>query len=607
MRRSITLLGAGLAVGAFLIGCELSPSDPGKIRPNEVPEVFFLNTHASVIDTTIEAGEDIFGRAFLDTLLMLVATETNYSSIISWYGTDVDGFIDHYEYAIESIPDDTLFSPAELGQIDSDAVPDSAWITSTSTSDTVLFQAPSLRDRHRLWLRAVDDRGGRSQEKWADFLALTDPPVVTLSCSEDDLEAGDCPTDSVFALFGRTPTWQGVTFNWEAEDPDGTIVGYMVKIDNDGQSWFTTEPTISLTAADGLTGGRRTVYIFAIDDAGAISPIPAQKTLEVTVPTFDRSLLVVTDGNMDWQFGGSRTTDLPMTNEQFGLFYAQALVAGTFVSEGDQGTEWDVVRPTEVNKAVLGQYSHVLWVNETPLPAFGSLNPEQVNFDNVRLSLHEENIASYLAAGGNFIFIGALGSATDADLAKRIFEPYVGITPELSEGRTAVVQESDGSVALDFIINGEPFTDSNANSMYEVGEPFDDFGFNRADDPDVSADLGEDNGYWDGGWSELYVPQQLFLNGFDCGRIKNVVDRRAQILYYNGKGKPIGAALQGTTFSAAALFVPLHMAGFAYNLDDVDNLDPYGTEPWTAAMPPDQGERVIGILRNIFTITGLVD
>ncbi len=192
MRRLLPLFGAAIfGLGSLWItGCELSPSDPGKVQANTPPSVYFLNTFDNQIDTT-ETQFDFFGLIFYDTTLTVHSNVVSYSSVISWYGTDTDGFVDHYQYSIEAIQD-TSFEINEWRAITANHIPPDGWLTSDATQDTIVFPAPTLRDRHRLWVRAVDDRGAYSTAKFADFLALTEPPVVAFTCSDDDIADGVC-------------------------------------------------------------------------------------------------------------------------------------------------------------------------------------------------------------------------------------------------------------------------------------------------------------------------------------------------------------------------------------------------------------------------------
>ena len=603
MWRSITILGAGLSIGALLVGCELSPSNPGKIQPNTAPNVFFLNTFSSIIDTTITPEKDFFGRTFLDTLLTLNATEVNYSSIISWYGTDIDGFVESYEYAIESVANDTLFTPADLAAITPANIPDSAWVTTSSTTDTILFLAPHLRDRHRLWIRAVDDRGARSEPKFSDFIAVTEPPAVVLQCSDEDIDDGACPPDSVFSLFGPTPVWQGIHLEWEGSDPDGTIASYIVKI-GENTPIVTTETSIDLTAADGLTDGSHTIYVYAVDNAGAISPIPAHRTLQVTVPSFERKLLVVIDGDQDWSLAPH--VNMPMTNDQFKSFYRQVLTSGSFVEAGEEGVTWDFVTPQEINRALLGHYSHLLWINETPLVLFGSINPDGSN-----LTKTQHILASYFQAGGSGAFIGSLAASTanKPEELNDFFDSWFGVQVA-NIGRTDQIYGPDNSLALPFVVNGEAFDDANGNGTWDDGEDFDDVGLDGIAGTD---DAGEANGKWEGGWSEVLIynnppdpPEREAydpdLGGAHCASIASLTDPRAKVLYRDGEGTIISSVFHSATSSTALLLAPLQMAGPAYAPDQAQS--GYGSSP-EDAMALDQQELLSGVLRNVFQEIGL--
>ncbi len=458
--RSLTAVGVGLSIGGLLIGCALSPSDPGRIKPNESPDVFFLNTLETVIDTTLEELVDGIGRTFIDTTLTLVAPDVNYSSIISWYGTDVDDFIDYYEYAIRPA-EETIFTPAEFATLTSSDAPDSAWQTTSTTNDTVLFPAPTLRDRHRLWLRAVDSRGRRSELKFADFIAMTDPPTISLSSSEEEIEQGLCPPDSVFALAGPTPSWSGITYSWQADDTDGTIAGYYYWIDDGDRMWIDADdamttftppdeasvdrPAVTLTF---MSSGDHTFYVSAMDDAGAISPIPSRYTIHVDVPTFHEDLLIVADSDNDFALA-----DLPLTNDQYKAFYRDAAVAAGLAPGGDP----TVITPDELTRQHLADHATVFWATDNATKAYRNVYPLITGIDPAFLARRAALLEQYLEVGGNLLFEGTLGATvstedTDYDGKFSVLEPWFGIEFNPDEGYTdGLFDKADSSEATSML------------------------------------------------------------------------------------------------------------------------------------------------------------
>ncbi len=558
MRRSFAIVGAGLSIGAFLVGCELTPSEPGKIRPNIDPEVFFLNTHASVIDTTVEELEDFFGRTFLDTTLTIVPTEVSYSTIISWYGTDSDGFIDHYEYAIMAAGD-SVYSPSSYAALLWTSVVDSLWQTADATSDTVLFEAPTLRDRHRLWLRAVDDRGGHSRVKFADFLATTDPPTISLTCTQDDIDAGACPTDSVFALGGQTPSWPGITFSWEAEDPDGTVAGYVFWVD-DATRWWTESTSVTLTYH--LPAGDHTFYVVARDNAGAQTPIPARRFVHVVVPTFTEDLIIVADGDHDWD-SGIPFQDMPMTNDQYQAFQRAAAVAAGLTAD----TAPPVITPDELSHDLLAEYQTIYWTNDNSTTLYIEQYDNITGNQHANLLLNARLLDQYLGAGGNLLFAGSMAASIAADstsLKAQLdwLEPWFGFEGFDAAGST------DGLYAA-------------TDPAYE--NPLLDY------DTDWESTPGQD---------PLITGQ-----GARCGRIAGLTDYGPGVpLYYDEAGQIAALTRPGSheTVGATGLVLFPLMSQLPVFTDPAD----YTDEPWDI-LDEDQQGQIVDILRDVAVGMGI--
>ncbi len=195
---------------------------------------------------------------------------------ISWWGTDEDGYIVGYEYAINDTSegawnfttktDSTFILPIEEGQ----------------SEDNVLFK-----------IRAIDNDGAKDENgARLVYPIVNSAPLVTLSATE-------LPADTMFAI---------ASFGWAIDDPDGlgnisrteiavndTLAGWFsIPIPQDENRLFislqfdnsiegTTTANVfqgrSFSTLPGLTipgievGSKNTFYVRTVDNAGATSII----------------------------------------------------------------------------------------------------------------------------------------------------------------------------------------------------------------------------------------------------------------------------------------------------------------------------------------------
>ena len=199
---------------------------------------------------------------------------------IVWWGTDPDGFIDHYEYTF----DDINASPV--------------WISTNVNDTTFLLPTPVGEDTadFRFYVRAIDNTG------------LSDPTPATLV-----YPVRNSPPSVSFVSSGINTerTFPVLRFSWEGSDPDGfeNLSGYEFVI-NDSTSTPVTLPVtavaITLKADDPtvdfpdasiylnnntttesfkLSGLRlddtNRVYIRAVDQSGARSAYMSSNLIHV--------------------------------------------------------------------------------------------------------------------------------------------------------------------------------------------------------------------------------------------------------------------------------------------------------------------------------------
>lgn len=161
----------------------------------------------------------------------------------TYSGTDLDGDVVGYYVSID------------------DATPQS-WTTSTSYTPSL----PLEDGAHTFYVQAKDDDGSTStvasRSFYVNFSGDNVAPTVTIT---------DGPSGNIT---DTTPT-----FTYEGSDPDGTIAGFYVSIDNSNPGNWTTSTTYT---SDPLANGYHTFYVKARDDEGAHSEVESM-TFYVTV------------------------------------------------------------------------------------------------------------------------------------------------------------------------------------------------------------------------------------------------------------------------------------------------------------------------------------
>jgi len=215
-----------------------------------------------------------------------------------WLGFDEDGWVDYYEVALSS-GDPIGFDPADTTGLDKWTKiysTDTLLVVDASEYDTTVtinFALYGLYDKtHTFFVRAVDNRGMRSEAASRSFTAYTLAPTVLITFPKNP-----SPGSSQFLANRVTFYWEGkdpIDSPWNYQDVDSVryfckqYYGYTVEDMNKDparfESWWS--PWIA-TDAPG-DSGRTTImgddeflqigrdYIFAVqamDDAGAVSSV----------------------------------------------------------------------------------------------------------------------------------------------------------------------------------------------------------------------------------------------------------------------------------------------------------------------------------------------
>lgn len=208
-----------------------------------------------------------------------------YGYELRWAGYDVDGYIDHFQYAVDP--------PGGLQA-------ETTWVQTTENRKSFLFHADSVSSGsdltaegyHTIVLRAVDDRGGTSPPVWRSLTSFTIAPTVQIVQ----------PPPSKFFEYQSGPS---IRVRWEGNDPDGRGTNRPVKYkyrlfsesDTDipfemvlgtpdsvrtryGPRFATWDSVGGDTTAIEFTNmrqGKHVATVVAFDEAGAFSPVMAQQ------------------------------------------------------------------------------------------------------------------------------------------------------------------------------------------------------------------------------------------------------------------------------------------------------------------------------------------
>jgi hypothetical protein len=207
-----------------------------------------------------------------------------------WYGRDPDGYVDHYEYALDVPPD-------VIGRLEAGTDGGIEWTATPAIEGNFAFQTPQADSAHGTdgfpgpptrWtgghtfvVRAVDNDGARSAAEFAAFTALNYAPMTRVA---------DLPAGNIFWLPVCT-----TRVDWRSIDPDsadGSIVGYDVKFKDVFQSvhwrrldgpaimaemadvpWQPVGPDTPWYRATGHVGFTTLFAVRARDRAGAVESV----------------------------------------------------------------------------------------------------------------------------------------------------------------------------------------------------------------------------------------------------------------------------------------------------------------------------------------------
>jgi hypothetical protein len=204
--RRINYLGWGVLLFALILsGCgKLSRTGPEPV--NIAPEVFFTNIPPESLRFSINPR-------------------------IYWYGTDKDGFITAYQYAVirDSVSELWGGLQAAKDSLERFGVDSVSWANGTARLDVfgvhVAFEKGHQRDvrmyaemdpkdstAQHVFLRAVDNKGGVSEIKTRMYWRNNHAPEAYIDVEEDFVQK------NLYCLPDTTATWKGIQISWHGLD-----------------------------------------------------------------------------------------------------------------------------------------------------------------------------------------------------------------------------------------------------------------------------------------------------------------------------------------------------------------------------------------------------
>jgi hypothetical protein len=297
-----------------LFGCRMKPPT-GAIFENQWPRVYLANVPPD-------------------------SSQLPHAPTVYWYGSDADGFIIAYQWAIDDTSVwYTLKTDSELG-----------------TRDTVAFPAPlpDTEFTHVFYVRAMDDDSAVTAPDAIPhrvFRVSNKAPVSTT------IEEGPANFDSMFVIRDTIQTWDGIHFKWSTVDSDQVFAPKFSWRWDDGawSEWSEVMEKYFVGKDDTvhfMKTGNHTFQLRAMDDAMAVDSSCAPITIYVAVPTFARKLLV-----FDATRNGAGTQGQP-TDEQVDAFYDTVLTNAGWPDyyTADNSSKMSVVVPHDT----IGLYRMIL-------------------------------------------------------------------------------------------------------------------------------------------------------------------------------------------------------------------------------------------------------
>ncbi len=278
---------------------------------------------------------------------------------VSWDGEDADGYVAGYEYRWTT-----------YHRVAGDSIP-GEWSFTAIADTTFAFESSDSINEQYFEVRAVDNDGARDPTPASRWFrtAQVEHPETWIATPDSG--------GTLFILNNLTDTWDGILLSYGGEDADGEVSAFSWRAD--GRSWsaWTTETSRMLVASDFAqpVEGSHTISVKCQDNTMVEDPTPASIPIELVLPTFSNSILVV-DETKD----GTGLEESP-TDEQVDSYYDSLLVSRAYHS-------WDYADSGMPGPDVLGQYRVVLWHSD-------DTENEIVDY--------ADEVAAYLDVGGKLV------------------------------------------------------------------------------------------------------------------------------------------------------------------------------------------------------------
>ena len=358
-----------------------------------------------------------------ETYIVNVPPDSSYiyhARIIYWYGTDADGIVTRYDWAI----DDTTYDENIAG---------SGWhslyMDSTlATQDTIAFEAPipDTEFTHIFYVRAVDNKDKPDPSPATRVFRTSNIPPNTRFIST--------PKDSSqrFILSDSTDIWKGINFEWTAIDSDQVFPCRFQYCWDD--TTFNFDPVTHKGWSDPVSGesfyftgdnspfeeGYHTVYLRAMDDAGAVDRSLSDTTIwisEIDSSVTPWDTLMDTTIYNQWKTLYFVIPEIGENPDFRNVLWvnltdgwANSNIVKPFyhsILDDSIGLAYDSLDYTvdDCNHITFGEYSTIIWSrgNKSAFPA--------------SLTDKEELITDFLHIGGRIIFTGSIilktGNYTD--------------------------------------------------------------------------------------------------------------------------------------------------------------------------------------------------
>jgi hypothetical protein len=214
----------------------------------------------------------------------------------------------------------------------------------SETSQLIAFPSADSVNKQVLTVQAVDNYGNVDPLGATKiyFTSKTYPPETAIIF----------PTDTMSFYVGSevTPSWQGVKIAFTAENRQGEIDGFSVKIDEGEWSPWQEDTVFYLNplTVPNLSAGLHKVTVTSRNNAYVEDKTPPSIYVNLIFPTHEKDWLVIDDTKDQ---NGSREHP---SDEQVDNFYEA-------IFEGIDHDVWDIAARGAIPKNELGKYKFVLW------------------------------------------------------------------------------------------------------------------------------------------------------------------------------------------------------------------------------------------------------